>query len=396
MTDEDRDDHKDHRDHRGVISTRTPEDPDGAHGADGAMAPDVDDAEDPGEAEQATGAELAGDGAGAEAPEEGTGEEAPTPEALDGADEEPRRRFLTWRRGIAVVVILAALAGLAAVGAEHHARREVTSQVLGSVHGFSSDARLSFNGLVLPQVMRGELDELSITASTFTIQRGGAAAPQTTAPAPQPTPEPTPEEKGLFSGLVDLITGAQECTTPAAGDPAAIQSAQLSNPVLTVEGLSTSGAHRASHVALSGTLSWAELDRMTGLVVLGVSSPSSSALQPATADSPGTALLSGTVCGQSVGVNLEPAVTEAGGASLTITSVSWAGREIPADQSFGGKTALEWLGMSTSSIELPVDALPAGYRVTSAQVGAGGIDLTIEASDIDLSAPAPASSSSPS
>lgn len=378
-----------------------PSDPIGADDPDCVDGADSTDGADGADGTDASGGPAgAGGAAGADDPDEGPEDGPPVAEDPEGhensegpqgpgdADEEPRRRLLTWRRGIAVVVILAALLGLAGVGAEHYARREITSRVLGSLHGLSPDARLSLDGPVLPQVVRGELDSLSVTASTLTIARGGAPATQAAAPAPEPAPEPTPGDRGLFGGLLNIVTGAQDCSAPGVGDPAAIQGAQLSDVVVAVEGLSTSGAHHADHVALTGTLPWAELDRMAGLVVVGVSSPSSSPLQESTADSPGTAILSGTICGQGVGINLAPAVTEAGGVSLTVTSISWTGKEIPADQSIAGRTALEWLGMGSSSIELPADALPAGFRATSAQVGVDGIDVRVEASDVDLSAPA--------
>ncbi|WP_366180894.1 LmeA family phospholipid-binding protein [Actinomyces timonensis] len=236
-----------------------------------------------------------------------------------------------------------------------------------------------------PRSCAERLDSLSVTASALTVARGGAPATRAATPAPEPAPPPG--DGGVLGGLLDIVTGGRGCSAPRVGDPAAVQGARLSDVVLAIEGLSTSGAHHADHVTLRGTLPWAEVDRMAGLVVGGVSSPSSSALQEGAAGSPGTAILRGTICGQGVGINLSPAVTEAGGVSLTVTSVSWAGREVPADQSVAGKTALEWLGMGSSSLGLPADALPAGFRVTSARVGGGGIDIRIEASDTDLPTP---------
>ncbi|QKD79035.1 hypothetical protein [Actinomyces marmotae] len=356
-----------------VASAGAPEGPDGDDERPGPIGADCVDGGDG--ANGAEGSEAANGAEGSQGPE--------------GDGVEPRRRLLTWRRGIAVVVILAALLGLAGVGAERYARHEITSRVLSSLHGLSPDARLSLDGPVLPQVVRGEIDSLSITASTLTVMRAGAPATEAATPAPEPTAEPTPGDGGLLGGLLNIVTGAQGCSAPRVGDPAAIQGAQLSDVALTIEGLSTSGVHHADHVVLSGTLPWAEVDRMAGLVVGGVSSPSSSPLQEGAANSPGTAILRGTVCGQGVGIHLAPVVTEAGGVSLTVTSISWAGRDIPADQSIAGKTVLEWLGMGPSSLGLPADALPTGFRVTAARVGGGGIEVRIEASDADLSALTP-------
>ena len=95
--------------------------------------------------------------------------DSPPDAARRQGGRSPRRRR---RRGVitaVVLLVLALVAGGACAGAELYTRSRVVSVVHSALPGLAADARVSTQGLVLPQVLRGELDSLSVTASELDL-----------------------------------------------------------------------------------------------------------------------------------------------------------------------------------------------------------------------------------
>ena len=294
-------------------------------------------------------------------PAEPEGAPAPAADSAPGAarrqgGRSPRRRR---RRGVitaVVLLVLALVAGGACAGAELYTRSRVVSVVRSALPGLAADARVSTQGLVLPQVLRGELDSLSVTAGELDLSSGGA--------------------------------GGQSAGSGSAGPDGSDDSAQGGLRLLDVEASLTSvglsDTFPAGSVDATASVGW---DQVTTMVAAAAPDTPDMAVEAGTVGSdedPGTISASTSVLGLSASLTIVPTVTDDGGLLLDVTSVTVRGTEFDTDAMIFGRPVLSYVGLDTHEIRVGAESLPPGLTLTRVAVTDKGLRLALSGTDVEL------------
>ncbi|WP_194785417.1 LmeA family phospholipid-binding protein [Actinomyces haliotis] len=267
---------------------------------------------------------------------------------MSGTDRAARRGRAgrTGRRAghrtLTVLLVLAVLAA-ACVGGELYARARVAQTVRDALPGLSDDSSVTTEGLVLPQLVRGELTSLDVDASSLELDPSAAGG--------------SGSDDG--TGLVTTV--------------------ELADVDASLADVGISAPHRAGALTATGTVSW---DSLAALVA--AQDPDLPALTLSRAGTGDALTATATVLGVDVGLTLAPSVSDGGGIDLAVTGASLAGQEVDLDRQVGGKSLASWLGLSSTTISVPADALPAGLSVSTAAVADDGLRLTLAGKDLEL------------
>lgn len=254
------------------------------------------------------------------------------------------------RRGpLAVVLVIllvlgAALAG-GAVWAEYYARERISTAVQDGLSGLSQDARVSTEGILLPQLASGALRRVDVEASRLSL-----------------------------GPVLGVLSGK-----PSLGPEAELAFDDFDASMTQV---GTSSPHRAGTITMSGTLDWETVSILLQASSQGLEGATASAgTVGASAQEPGTMAIATSHYGVNASVEAAPSVTPEGNLLLTVESAS-VGSQVSAD------VPAEWLGyvgLDSTETEVPMSLLPQGVRLSSAVVTAEGLRLTFEGRDVSLS-----------
>lgn len=259
------------------------------------------------------------------------------------------------RRGRVIVVVVLLVLVLAAGGvgvcAEFYVRSQITSAVRSAMPGLSSDAEVTTKGLVLPQVLNGELDSLEVTAAELDLPSAGGAGGQDSADG-----DDDAEQGGLELLGVDV----------------ALTAIGLSDPF------------PAGSMDATASVGWDQLTTMVEAAKPSAPALSVQAGELGTADDPGTMIASTKVFGIDASMTIAPAVADDGGLLLTVTSVTIRGTELDVNSTFYGRPVLSYLGLETPEISIGADKLPQGLSLDRVSVTDTGLSLTLSGSDVEL------------
>ena len=259
------------------------------------------------------------------------------------------------RRGRVIVVVVLLVLVLAAGGvgvcAEFYVRSQIASAVRSAMPGLSSDAEVTTKGLVLPQVLNGELDSLDVTAAELDLPSAGGAGGQDSAGG-----DDDAEQGGLELLDVDV----------------ALTAIGLSDPF------------PAGSMDATASVGWDQLTTMVEAVQPSAPALSVQAGDLGTADDPGTMIASTKVFGIDASMTIAPAVADDGGLLLTVTSVTIRGTELDVNSTFYGRPVLSYLGLETPEISIGADKLPRGLSLGRVSVTDTGLSLALSGSDVEL------------
>lgn len=313
----------------------------------GSAAPIVEEAA---EAPEVAGAPEAAEVAGApEAPDD----DSDIVRAVVAKQRARVRRRRRRGRVIVVVVLLVLVLAAGGVGvcAEFYVRSQITSAVRSAMPGLSSDAEVTTKGLVLPQVLNGELDSLEVTAAELDLPSAGGAGGQDSADG-----DDDAEQGGLELLGVDV----------------ALTAIGLSDPF------------PAGSMDATASVGWDQLTTMVEAAKPSAPALSVQAGDLGTADDPGTMIASTKVFGIDASMTIAPAVADDGGLLLTVTSVTIRGTELDVNSTFYGRPVLSYLGLETPEISIGADKLPQGLSLDRVSVTDTGLSLTLSGSDVEL------------
>lgn len=313
----------------------------------GSAAPIVEEAA---EASEVAGAPEAAEVAGApEAPDD----DSDIVRAVVAKQRARVRRRRRRGRVIVVVVLLVLVLAAGGVGvcAEFYVRSQITSAVRSAMPGLSSDAEVTTKGLVLPQVLNGELDSLEVTAAELDLPSAGGAGGQDSADG-----DDDAEQGGLELLGVDV----------------ALTAIGLSDPF------------PAGSMDATASVGWDQLTTMVEAAKPSAPALSVQAGDLGTADDPGTMIASTKVFGIDASMTIAPAVADDGGLLLTVTSVTIRGTELDVNSTFYGRPVLSYLGLETPEISIGADKLPQGLSLDRVSVTDTGLSLTLSGSDVEL------------
>lgn len=313
----------------------------------GSAAPIVEEAA---EAPEVAGAPEAAEVAGApEAPDD----DSDIVRAVVAKQRARVRRRRRRGRVIVVVVLLVLVLAAGGVGvcAEFYVRSQITSAVRSAMPGLSSDAEVTTKGLVLPQVLNGELDSLEVTAAELDLPSAGGAGGQDSADG-----DDDAEQGGLELLGVDV----------------ALTAIGLSDPF------------PAGSMDATASVGWDQLTTMVEAAKPSAPALSVQAGELGTADDPGTMIASTKVFGIDASMTIAPAVADDGGLLLTVTSVTIRGTELDVNSTFYGRPVLSYLGLETPEISIGADKLPQGLSLDRVSVTDTGLSLTLSGSDVEL------------
>ena len=268
----------------------------------------------------------------------------------DGRQRDRPRR----RRGGAVVVVLLVLVlavGGACAGAELYVRFRVASTVRSAMPGLSSDARVATEGLVLPQVLRGKLDSLSVTAGELELASKGGADGQDADAGPD----------GSARGGLRLLDADASLTSVGLSDP-----------------------FPAGRVDATASVGWDQVATMVAAAAPNMSAVTVQAGSAGSDDAPGTVSASAGVLGLAASLTIVPSITDDGGLLLDVTSVTVRGVELDTDATVFGRPVLSYVGLDTHEIRIGADSLPQGLNLTRVSVTDKGLRLTLSGSDVEL------------
>lgn len=272
----------------------------------------------------------------------------------DGArqqDRERRRRRRPRRIAAVAVLVSALVVGGAGAGGELYTRSRVEAAVHQALPGLSADAEVGTDGLLLPQVLGGGLDSLTLTASRLDLSAG-------------------------VSGR-----GSSGVSRPGGSEPDGLTLLDVDADVRTV-GLSA--PFPAGRVDVAASLGW---DRLTDMVAASASGAPALTVQAGalgSSDDPGTVTASTTVLGVDARVTIVPSIADDGGLLLTVTSITVRGADVDLGSTFMGRPVLSYLGLESTEISVDADSLPRGLSLSRVAVTDGGLRVTLSGSDVEL------------
>ena len=267
------------------------------------------------------------------APEaEAEDDEAPEAEASAAS---PSRR---WRRVCAVLLVIACVLAVAAVGAELFVRNRIESVVHGALPGLSEDAVVDTGGLVLPQVLTGSLDSLSVSGSQLRLEQNVGGVP--------------------------------------------LGSLDLHDVTATLSGTELAQPHHTDALDASGTIAWEDL-----AVIVRMSSPrlKETTLVPGelgTVTAPGTFTATAEVFGTDVVFLIVPSLTPEGNLLMTATDATFGG--ITFDLTQEDSLTMRLLGAETPEFLVDHSVLPAGMTFSAVVVTQEGLRVAMSGQDLDL------------
>lgn len=270
---------------------------------------------------------------GAEAPE---AEDADAPETeTETAVASPARR---WRRVCAVLVVVACVLAVAAVGAELFVRNRIESVVHGALPGLSEDAVVDAGGLVLPQVLTGSLDSLSVSGAQLRLDQSVGGVP--------------------------------------------LGSLDLHDVTATLSGIELTQPHHTDSLDASGTITWEDL-----AVIVRMSSPrlKETTLVPdelGTVTAPGTFTATAEVFGTDVVFLIVPSLTPEGNLLMTATDATFGG--ITFDLTQEDSLTMRLLGTETPEFVVDHAVLPTGTTFSAVVVTQEGLRVALSGQDLDL------------
>lgn len=282
----------------------------------------------------------------------------------------PSRRRRRRRVIVAVVVLLVLVlaAGGACVGAELYTRSRVVSVVRSALPGLAADARVTTRGLVLPQVLGGELDSLSVTAGELDLSSGGAGG----------------QSAGSGSAGPDGSDGSDGPDESGGSDGSDQGGLRLLDVDASLTSIGLSGSYPAGSVDATASVGW---DQVTTMVAAAAPDTPDMAVEAGTVGSdedPGTIAASTSVLGLAASLTIVPTVTDDGGLLLDVTSVTVRGTEFGTDDTVFGRPVLSYVGLDTHEIRVGADALPQGLSLTRVSVTDKGLRLALSGSDVEL------------
>lgn len=245
---------------------------------------------------------------------------------------------------VILLVLVAALAG-GAVWAENHARERISAAVQDGMSGLSQDARVTTEGIILPQLASGSLRRVDVEASRLSL-----------------------------GPVLGILSGE-----PSLGPEAELAFDDFDASMTQV---GTSSPHRARTITMSGTLDWETASVLLRASSQGLEGATASAGAVGTsAQEPGTVSIATSRYGVNASVEAAPSVTPEGNLLLTVESASvgsQASADVPAEW-------LRYVGLDSTETEVPMTLLPKGLKLSGAVVTPEGLRLTFEGRDVNLS-----------
>ena len=259
-------------------------------------------------------------------------------ELSDGDRPRPARQRHVWR-WLAVLVVLVVILSAGAVGAEYLVRGQVDAAVRSALPGLSPDARIATRGIVLPQVVGGSLDSLSVDSSSLTLTSKGQSNASVT----------------------------------------------LSDVDVDLSHISLHKPYQTDTVAASGTVSWQQVATLAAASHPKLKGITLQAKRTGTsAQDPGVIQASMSVLGLSGEAEIAPSLGADGSLILTITSTRMSGNTLGVDVGTGQDSMLSYVGLDSPQITIPAKSLPSGLRPTSAIVTSDGLRLSLAGSRVNL------------
>ena len=266
-------------------------------------------------------------------------EEGSTQEELSDGDRPRPARRRRVRRWLVVLVVLVVVLSAGAVGAEYLVRGQVDAAVRSALPGLSPDARIATRGIVLPQVVGGSLDSLSVDSPSLTITSKGQSNASVT----------------------------------------------LSDVDVDLSRISLHKPYQTDTVAASGTISWQQVAELAAASHPKLKGVTLQAKRTGTsAQDPGAIQASMSLLGLSGEAEIVPSLGSDGSLILTITSSGMAGKELGVDVATGQDSMLSYVGLDSPQITIPASSLPPGLRPTSAIVTSDGLRLSLAGSRVNL------------
>ena len=259
-------------------------------------------------------------------------------ELSDGDRPRPARRRHVWR-WLAVLVVLVVIMSAGAVGAEYFVRGQVDAAVRSALPGLSPDARIATRGIVLPQVVGGSLDSLSVDSSSLTLTSKGQSNASVT----------------------------------------------LSDVDVDLSHISLHKPYQTDAVAASGTIGWQQVAELAAASHPKLKGVTLQAKRTGTStQDPGVIQASMSLLGLSGEAEIVPSLGADGSLLLTITSPRMGGNKLDVDVDTGQDSMLSYIGLDSPQITIPAKSLPPGLRPTSAIVTNDGLRLSLAGSRVNL------------
>ncbi|OLO63044.1 hypothetical protein BKH24_00505, partial [Actinomyces oris] len=255
-----------------------------------------------------------------------------------GDRPRPARRRHVWR-WLAVLVVLVVIMSAGAVGAEYFVRGQVDAAVRSALPGLSPDARIATRGIVLPQVVGGSLDSLSVDSSSLTLTSKGQSNASVT----------------------------------------------LSDVDVDLSHISLHKPYQTDAVAASGTIGWQQVAELAAASHPKLKGVTLQAKRTGTStQDPGVIQASMSLLGLSGEAEIVPSLGADGSLLLTITSTRMGGNKLDVDVDTGQDSMLSYIGLDSPQITIPAKSLPPGLRPTSAIVTNDGLRLSLAGSRVNL------------
>lgn len=272
----------------------------------------------------------------------GNGEvEDAEPTRDDGAPPRPRRRLRgvtvadddeattgggrarrRGRRVLAVLLVLLVMAGATVLGLNLYVRSTVEHAVLSALPGLSKDATVHTPSWILPQVMGGSIDRVTVDGDRLELASGDGT---------------TTELDDIRIELTDL---------------------------------GTSSPHTTSRLTVAAVVPWSVIEERVA---------ASSVIMTGTSlDARDDGSIEATTAFLDASLVLRPSLDEDGNIVLTITSATLKGHDVEVDWVTGR------LGLDEPQYVVTTDFLPTVTRLTSVAAGQNGLHAVIAGTDLDL------------
>lgn len=271
----------------------------------------------------------------------------------DCAPVDRRRGGLRWRRWMSLLVVVAVLVGGVLAGlakAESMVRARLDQEVRRALPGLSPDAVVDLgDGYLLPQVLDGQVEDLSLRASSLRLSLAGERA---------------------LEGLPETVS--------------------LQDLSVHVQHLEVRSPHKVAALRVGGTLSWEEVTVLAGAYLEANSDSLPGGQAPQITVGPGQEgrlRATTSVLGTQVSVEAETSLNESGDLVLTLSEVS-AGQGLLSGSLGGddGADLLELAGVPATVTVLRSQDLPAGLRLVGAAPSEAGMVLGLEGQDLEMDA----------
>ena len=268
--------------------------------------------------------------------------DAPETDDVEAEDAESRSSAASpsrrWLRVCAVLVVVACVLAVTAVGAEHVLRSRIESVVHGALPGLSEDAVVDTGGLVLPQVLAGSLDSLSVSGSQLSLEQS--------------------------VGGVSLA------------------SLDLHDVTATLSGVDLAEPHNVDALDASGTITWEDLAVIVRTLSPKLKDVSLAPDELGTVTVPGTFTATAEVFGTDVDFLVVPSLTSEGNLIMTATEATFGG--ITFDLTEEDSLTMRLLGSPKPEFVVDHGLLPSGTTFSAVVVTQEGLRVAMSGQDLDL------------